>query len=76
MLNSVQIFEGHPQDRYGLESDEVAEVGEKSVHLWSLHAQTGYWVQCGYAGTSVVMAKPLASGVTQCEAVWRGATES
>jgi len=69
-LKTVQLFEEHPSRQLALKPDEFVERKGKSVHVWRLHAEAEYWIQCGYSGTAVVLAKRLPPGVTRCEAAW------
>lgn len=35
-----------------------------------LHAEAEYWLECGYFGTKVVVARRAPRGVTRCEVAW------
>jgi len=69
VLRDVQMFEGHPSGTVSLHPDEREQEG-KPVAQWRLHAEAEYWVQCGYSGTSVALARRLPPGVTRCEVAW------
>ena len=69
-LKTVVLFEGHPSKQMALKYDETVEQESETVHVWRLHAEAEYWLECGYSGTKVVLARRAPRGVTRCEVAW------
>jgi len=72
VLNTVVVFDGPPAEQVSLKYDEMLERGGTEVLVWGLTPGVQYWIQCGYFGTSVALAKPLALTVKRCEVSYSG----
>lgn len=66
-LVSIRLSEGEPAGMAWLAPTESKGV---AVQSWSLpSSKEGYWVSCGYGGTSVVLSRRLPEGIKKCT-VW------
>lgn len=68
ILASITFFDGRPEDKASLVYD--AEVKRKGtvVRSWRFYSdwKNGAWVQLGYAGTAVMLAKQLPKDTVEC----------
>lgn len=68
ILASATFFDGRPQDMASLVYDREVKRKEKVTRIWRFDAgwKNGVWLQLGYAGTAVVLARQLPHGTTAC----------
>jgi hypothetical protein len=69
-LKTIILFDGHPSTQRSLKYDEIVEHKTETVHVWRLDPETEYWLQCGYSGTKVVLARRAPRGAKRCEVAW------
>jgi hypothetical protein len=70
-LASVTLYDGPVAEGASLVPDEESERGSERTAVWKIAAENerGYWVACGYASTSVLLARKLPTAST-CRAVY------
>lgn len=68
VLACVTLYDGKPEAMASLVHDGETGAGPKRTLTWHLSASTpdGIWIECRYAGTSVVLRKRLPAGVREC----------
>jgi hypothetical protein len=67
ILASVTLYDGPPKEQASLAPDENRLKG-KLMATWDLAPNPGreYWLACGYSGTRVTLARPLAKDLRSC----------
>jgi hypothetical protein len=68
-LANVVLFEGHPREKAALVPDQEVEVDGRQVSTWMLvdNGNLHYWIACRYDHSSIVLTRPIGSGVETCE---------
>ena len=80
ILASATFFDGPPQGMASLVYDREVkrkDSKDKVIRIWRFDAgwKNGAWLQLGYAGTAVVLARRLPQGTTECRVEYdRGVT--
>ena len=69
LLTHIAIYAGPPGDLMPLTPQAQQRIAKTMTTQWNLAPfPRGYWVACGYAGTSAIATRPLDKGVTSCVA--------
>ena len=65
---SVTFYDGPPEQKASLVNQGETHSKGKDYATWNFGSDLGnrIWIACGYAGTNVVLSRPLAKGVSQC----------
>lgn len=76
-LEMVTFFEGPPEEEASLVYDDIKNAGKESVAVWTFAASPrGYWISCGYSGTSVVLSRRLPAGIKTCRVTYDKTVQS
>jgi hypothetical protein len=59
VLARITIFEGNPKDQASLEGDQRKTSKTATASTWKLETGTQYWMACYYAGTRVMLSRPI-----------------
>lgn len=66
-LASVTFFDGPPAEKAALKFDSEDRQKRDRVAYWNLPpGARGYWISCGYAGTTAVISRRLPDSVRSC----------
>ena len=69
LLNSVQLYSGHPDDMGTLVPTKTVYIGRLEVSTWSQldveHAR-GYWLGCSYSNSKTLLSQRLPDGIKAC----------
>ncbi len=70
-LEFVTVYDGHPSERASLVPDkEENRGGGRIAAIWTLGpSKYGYWLECAYRRTNVVIFRRPAQQVSKCEVV-------
>ncbi|WP_399278159.1 STY0301 family protein [Trinickia symbiotica] len=72
-LTNVSFWSGPPTDKAQLVPDQRIRRANSEVDTWTFpDSPNAYWVACEYAGTSVLMARPLGKGTRACTVEYDG----
>lgn len=71
-LVGVTFFDGAPADEASLVYDDTATKGDEWIAIWHFAPNTtrGYWITCGYSGTTIELARALPASITVCRVVY------
>ena len=59
-FSNISLFSGHPREMASLAPDKQSRSGKQLLSTWSLPGGSErYWLACGYAQTTVQVAKQL-----------------
>ena len=73
----VTFFDGPPAERASLKYDSELKLRGGWVATWTLAANTrGYWIQCAYENTTVVLSKKLPESVKTCAVTYERSTRA
>jgi len=65
---NAQFSEGPPSEQAWLAPDTTGRQGKALVNTWTfVNSPEGIWLSCGYAGTSIVVARRLPDTIRRCE---------
>jgi hypothetical protein len=69
-LSSATIFDGAPEEQASLKYDDQRTTKNEIIQTWELPASDhGYWIVCGYNGTTAQLRHKLPADVRACEVV-------
>lgn len=72
-FNGISLFSGHPREMASLAPDKQSRSGKQMLSTWSLPGGSDrYWLACGYAQTTMQIAKQLPAGLSRCTATHTG----
>jgi hypothetical protein len=73
----VTFFDGPPAERASLKYDSELKQRGGWVATWTLASNTrGYWIQCAYDNTTVVLSKRLPETVKTCNVTYERSTKA
>lgn len=67
-LNRVSVYYGRPADRVALVPDATRHEKGRDVSTWLFGGalEKSIWIECGYAGTSITLARELPADTKGC----------
>jgi hypothetical protein len=70
-LENISIYEGHPSQLAALVPDSEEKRGAgRSAAIWHLSPSSyGYWIECSYTKTDVVISRRISDRAVRCELV-------
>jgi hypothetical protein len=72
-FSNISLFSGHPREMASLAPDKQSRGAKQLLSIWSLPGGSErYWLACGYAQTTVQVAKQLPAGLSRCIATHTG----
>ena len=76
-LAFVTFFDGPPAERVSLTADSEERPKREWVALWNLAPnKRGYWLQCAYDNTTVVLSRRLPDSVRTCKVIYERKTQA
>jgi len=73
----VTFFDGPPAERASLKYDSEQKEKREWIATWNLQSGSrGYWIQCGYDGTTMVLSRRLPASVTTCRVTYERRTQA
>jgi hypothetical protein len=70
-LASVTFFDGPPKEQASLVYDDTASAGKEWTGIWHFGpSPRGFWIACGYSGTSVMFSRRLPAEVKVCRVTY------
>lgn len=69
-LAGVTFYDGPPEQKASLVYDGKRRLKGRRIATWRFGPQSRIWISCGYAGTTIVLSRPLAGGVSECSVTY------
>lgn len=68
--SGVTFYSGPPSELASLHPDAQITKGQKLISTWRFrkktHSDLGYWIECNYTYTHVVLSKRMPDSITEC----------
>jgi hypothetical protein len=70
-LARVTFYDGPPDQLASLKYDDRTERADEWIATWHFPRNPrGYWVTCGYEGTTVTLARELPAAARRCQVIY------